>query len=65
MITSRQVVDIIKDELKKDLDESARTALKRIVDKVEILEEIDYLNQYKQPVVEKSDALKQAEKMFK
>lgn len=65
MITSRQVVDIIKDELKKDLDESARTALKRIVDKVEILEEIDYLNQYKQPVVEKSDAFKQAEKMFK
>ena len=58
MITSRQVVE-------KDLDESARTALKRIVDKVEILEEIDYLNQYKQPVVEKSDAFKQAEKMFK
>ena len=65
MITSRQVVDIIKDELKKDLDDSARAALKRIVDKIEILEEIDYLNQYKQPVMEKSDAFKEAEKMFK
>lgn len=65
MITSRQVIDIINDELKKDLDDSARSALQRVKDKIEIREEIDYLNQYKQPVMERSDAFKQAEKMFK
>lgn len=65
MITSRQIVDIINDELQKNIDESARVVLSRVKDKIEILEEIDYLNQYKQPVIEKSDAFKEAEKMFK
>lgn len=65
MITSRQVVKIINEELQKELDDNAREVLSRVKDKIEILEEIDYLSQYKQPVVERSDAFKEAEKMFK
>jgi len=65
MITSRQVVKIINEELQKELDDNARAVLSRVKDKIEILEEIDYLSQYKQPVVERSDAFKEAEKMFK
>lgn len=64
MITSRQIIDIINDELKKDIDKSAVDALRRIKDKIEILEEIDYLNQYKQPVYDESK-FKEAEKHFK
>ena len=65
MITSRQVVKIINEELQKELDDNARAVLSRVKDKIEILEEIDYLSQYKQPMVERSDAFKEAEKMFK
>lgn len=65
MITSRQVVKIINEELKKDLDDNSRVVLSRVKDKIEILEEIDYLGQYKKPVVDRSDAYKEAEKVFK
>ena len=64
MITSRQIVDIINDELQKNIDESARVVLKRVKDKIEILEEIDYVNQYKQPVYD-DDKYRDAEKFFK
>lgn len=64
MITSRQIVDIINDELKKNPEPAAVAVLKRIKDKIEILEEIDYLNQYKQPVYDESK-FKEAEKYFK
>ena len=64
MITSRQVVKIINEEVTKDLDDEARAVLARVKDKIEILEEIDYVSQYKQPVFE-GDAFKEAEKMFK
>tara|TARA_B100000035_G_C21010706_1_gene559494 strand:+ start:1451 stop:1648 length:198 start_codon:yes stop_codon:yes gene_type:complete len=65
MVTSRQVVKIINEELQKDLDDSSRAVLSRVKDKIEILEEIEYLGQYKQPAVDRSDAFKEAEKMFK
>lgn len=67
MITSRQVIKIIRDELgKKDLDDSARAALSRVRDKIEFLEEIEYVNMYKQPVHDNSkEARKNAEKFFK
>ena len=67
MITSRQVMKIIKDELKKDLDESAQSALRRLKDKIEILEEIEYVNMYKQPVQaskQSKEAYDAAEKLF-
>jgi hypothetical protein len=66
MITSRQVIKILKDELKKDLDDSARDALRRVKDKIEFLEEIEYLEMYKQPNTEStSEARKKAEAIFK
>lgn len=66
MITSRKLVKIIDEELNKDIHDEARVVLSRVRDKIEILEEIDYLSQYKQPVFdERSDAFKEAEKMFK
>jgi len=65
MVTSRQIVKIINEELRKDIDDNARSVLSRVKDKIEILEEIDYLGQYKKPVVDRSDAYKEAEKIFK
>ena len=58
MITSRQIVKIINEELKKDLDDNSRGVLSRVKDKIEILEEIDNLGQYKKPVVDRYDGFK-------
>lgn len=64
MINSRQIVDIIKDELNKNISQLERDMLLRVIGKIEILEEIDYVNQYKQPVYD-SSAMHAANKYFK
>jgi len=50
MISSRQIVEILKDEMKKENNKDVRKALKKVKERIEILEEIDYVNMYKQPV---------------
>ena len=51
MINSRQIVEIIKDEMNKEKNnEEVRKALKKVKERIEILEEIDYVNTVKQPV---------------
>ena len=51
MINSRQIVEIIKDEMNKvENNEEVRKALKKVKERIEILEEIDYVNTVKQPV---------------
>jgi len=51
MINSRQIVEIIKDEMnKEENNEEVRKALKKVKERIEILEEIDYVNTVKQPV---------------
>lgn len=50
MINSRQIVEIIKDEMDKENNEVIREALKKVKERIEILEEIDYVNTVKQPV---------------
>lgn len=51
MISSRQIVEIIKDEMNKEENsQEIRMALKKVKERIEILEEIDYVNTVKQPV---------------
>tara|TARA_B110001454_G_scaffold104068_1_gene98008 strand:+ start:1785 stop:2042 length:258 start_codon:yes stop_codon:yes gene_type:complete len=51
MINSRQIVEIIKDEMnKEENNKEVRKALKKVKERIEILEEIDYVNTVKQPV---------------
>jgi len=64
MISSRQIVEIIKDEMNKDeTSQEIRNALKKVKERIEILEEIDYVNTVKQPYgnehIEKTSKAKQ------
>jgi hypothetical protein len=60
MINSRQIVEIIKDEINKENNEEIRKALKKVKERIEILEEIDYVNTVKQPVHSKEYLDKQS-----
>ena len=55
MISSRQIVEILKDEMTKENNEDVRKALKKVKERIEILEEIDYVNMYKQPVYDEKE----------
>jgi hypothetical protein len=73
MINSRQIVEILNDEINKVDNESIRTALQKVKDRIEILEEIEYVNMYKQPVYDETEsksktkqkAAEEFEKFFK
>lgn len=56
MISSRQIVEILNDEISKENDESIRIALRKVKDRIEILEEIEYVNMYKQPVYDETES---------
>jgi len=73
MITSRQIIDIIRSEILKSKNEDAITALKKLQDRIEILEEIEYVNMNKSSFAvernpeykSKKEHLKEIEKVFK
>ena len=73
MITSRQIIDIIRSEISKSKSEDARLALKKLRERIEILEEIEYVNMNKTSLIteqrseykSKSEHLKEIEKVFK
>jgi|TARA_B110000444_G_scaffold146899_1_gene137345 hypothetical protein len=63
MINSRQIVEIIKDEMnKKENSQEVRMALKKVKERIEILEEIDYVNTVKQPFSEEPTGKQSKEK---
>ena len=63
MINSRQIVEIIKDEMnKKENSQEVRMALKKVKERIEILEEIDYVNTVKHPFSEEPTGKQSKEK---
>lgn len=63
MISSRQIVEIIKDEMNKEENsQEVRMALKKVKERIEILEEIDYVNTVKQPYLEEPAGKQSEEK---
>jgi len=63
MISSRQIVEIIKDEMNREENsQEVRMALKKVKERIEILEEIDYVNTVKQPYLEESTSRQSKEK---
>lgn len=63
MISSRQIVEIIKDEMNKEENsQEIRMALKKVKERIEILEEIDYVNTVKQPYLEEPISKQSKEK---
>jgi len=63
MISSRQIVEIIKDEMNKEENsQEVRMALKKVKERIEILEEIDYVNTVKQPYLEEPISKQSKEK---
>lgn len=67
MINSRQIVEIINDEIDKSNGDSIRKALQKVKDRIEFLEELEFVHQHKQPVYDakKSEDQKQtAQKQF-
>jgi len=67
MITSRQVVEIINEEIDKNNEDSIRKALQKVKDRIEFLEELEFVHQHKQPVYDarKSEEQKEtAQKQF-
>ena len=67
MINSRQIVEIINDEISKNNEENIRKALQKVKDRIEFLEELEFVHQHKQPVYDAKDSKAQketAEKQF-
>jgi hypothetical protein len=61
MISSRQIVEIIKDEMNKEENsQEIRMALKKVKERIEILEEIDYVNTVKTPIYTEEQAKAQS-----
>jgi len=76
MISSRQIVEIILDEMNREENsQEIRMALKKVKERIEILEEIDYVNTVKSPMYTeeqvkqqskaKAKATEEFEKFFK
>ena len=67
MISSRQIVEIINEEIKKVEKDDIRDALQKVKDRIEFLEELEFVHQHKQPVYDAKDSKAQketAEKQF-
>ena len=67
MISSRQIVEIINEEIKKVEKNDVRNALQKVKDRIEFLEELEFVHQHKQPVYDAKEAKAQketAEKQF-
>lgn len=68
MINSRQIVEILNEEINKNKDiENVRLALQKVKDRIEFLEELEFVHQHKQPVYDAKDSKAQketAEKQF-
>ena len=67
MITSRQIVEILNEEMTKNSEENIRKALQKVKDRIEFLEELEFVHQHKQPVYDAKEAKAQketAEKQF-
>ena len=67
MISSRQIVEIINEEIKKVEKNDVRNALQKVKDRIEFLEELEFVHQHKQPVYDSKDSKAQketAEKQF-
>ena len=67
MITSRQIVEILNEEMTKNSEENIRKALQKVKDRIEFLEELEFVHQHKQPVYDAKEAKAQketAEKKF-
>ena len=67
MISSRQIVEIINEEIKKVEKNDVRNALQQVKDRIEFLEELEFVHQHKQPVYDAKDSKAQketAEKQF-
>tara|TARA_B100000941_G_C28496382_1_gene551269 strand:+ start:1418 stop:1681 length:264 start_codon:yes stop_codon:yes gene_type:complete len=67
MISSRQIVEIINEEIKKVEKNDVRNALQKVKDRIEFLEELEFVHQHKQPVYDAKDSKAQketAEKQF-
>ena len=75
MISSRQIVDVINQELKKEYDDQVISAFKHLIERIEVLEDIELSNMYKdfmndeeekrQQSIKTSQARFQAEKVFR
>ena len=67
MISSRQIVEIINEEIKKVEKDDIRNALQKVKERIEFLEELEFVHQHKQPVYDAKDSKAQketAEKQF-
>ena len=75
MISSRQIVDVINQEIKKEYDDQVISAFKHLIERIEVLEDIELSNMYKdfmnddeekrQQSIKTSQARFQAEKVFR
>mgnify|MGYP004017520235 CR=1 FL=1 len=61
MINSRQIVEIINDEIDKSNGDSIRKALQKVKDRIEFLEELEFVHQHKQPVYDARKSEEQKE----
>ena len=74
MISSIQIVEMINQEIKKEYDDQVISAFKHLIDRIEVLEDVELNNMYKEYVrdeeekrqqsIQATEARLQAEKLF-
>ena len=73
MVSSRQIVELIDDRIKQEYDDQVISAFKDLINRIEVLEDIELNNMYKDFMHEEekryqnsqaSEARLQAEKLF-
>lgn len=63
MISSRQVVELIEEKIVTEYDPNVKTALKNLVDEIEVLEGIEMDKMYKDFIVHEENERKRKEEV--
>jgi hypothetical protein len=74
MISSRQIVDLIRKECKKETNSVIVSAYQKLIDRIEVLEDMDLSRDYRNrftpgvsqdPALTKEQAIKELDRLFK
>jgi len=60
MVSSRQIVELIEGEISKECDDQVISAYKHLINRIEVLEDIELTNMYKDYVKSEEDKQREA-----
>jgi deoxyadenosine/deoxycytidine kinase len=60
MVSSRQIIELIESEISKEYDDQVISAYKHLINRIEVLEDIELTNMYKDYVKSEEDKQREA-----